>query len=105
MRTGMGEGAADDAAPAERLAFERLARERRSEIKGHCYRMLGSLADAEGMTQETVARAWRARGEVADPAAARPRLDRIATNPCLDAPRRHKRERGLWGDAAPMADG
>jgi RNA polymerase sigma-70 factor (ECF subfamily) len=101
----MGEGAADDAAPAERLAFERLARERRSEIKVHCYRMLGSLADAEDMTQETFARAWRARGELADPAAARAWLYRIATNACLDALRRHKRERRLWGDPAPMADG
>jgi RNA polymerase sigma-70 factor (ECF subfamily) len=105
MRTSMGEGAADDAAPAERLAFERLARERRSEIKVHCYRMLGSLADAEDMTQETFARAWRARGELADPAAARAWLYRIATNACLDALRRHKRERRLWGDPAPMADG
>jgi RNA polymerase sigma-70 factor (ECF subfamily) len=101
----MGEGAADDAAPAERLAFERLARERRSEIKVHCYRMLGSLADAEDMTQETFARAWRARGELADRTAARAWLYRIATNACLDALRRHKRERRLWGDPAPMADG
>jgi RNA polymerase sigma-70 factor (ECF subfamily) len=101
----MGEGAADDAAPAERLAFERLARERRSEIKVHCYRMLGSLADAEDMTQETFARAWHARGALADPAAARAWLYRIATNACLDTLRRHKRERRLWGDPAPMADG
>src|SRR5438445_12843869 len=100
MRTGMGEAVADDAAPAERLAFERLARERRSEIKVHCYRMLGSLADAEDMTQETFARAWRARGELADSAAARAWLYRIATNACLDALRRHKRERRLWADPA-----
>src|SRR5437899_2625353 len=84
------------AGTAERLAFERLARERRSEIKVHCYRMLGSLADAEDMTQETFARAWRARGELTDSAAARAWLYRIATNACLDALRRHKRERRLW---------
>jgi len=105
MRISTGEGADDDAASAERLSFERLARERRSEIKAHCYRMLGSLADAEDMTQETFARAWRARGELTDPAAARPWLYRIATNACLDTLRRHKRERRLWGDTAPMADG
>ena len=105
MSTKMGDGTGDNAAPAERLAFERLARERRSEIKVHCYRMLGSLADAEDMTQETFARAWRARAELADPAAARPWLYRIATNACLDALRRHKRERRLWGDPAPMANG
>ena len=45
MRMSMGEGADDEAAPAERLTFERLARERRSEIKVHCYRMLGSRAN------------------------------------------------------------
>ena len=59
---------------------------------------------AEDMTQETFARAWRARGELTDPAAARPWLYRIATNACLDTLRRHKRERRLWGDPAPMAD-
>lgn len=99
----MDEGA-DDAASAERLTFERLTRERRSEIKVHCYRMLGSLADAEDMTQETFSRAWRARGELTNPAAARPWLYRIATNACLDTLRRHKRERRLWGDPAPMTD-
>jgi RNA polymerase sigma-70 factor (ECF subfamily) len=99
-----GEDSEDEAAPAERLTFERLTRERRSEIKVHCYRMLGSLADAEDMTQETFARAWRARGELTDPAAARSWLYRIATNACLDTLRRHKRERRLWGDPAPMAD-
>jgi RNA polymerase sigma-70 factor (ECF subfamily) len=98
------EGAEDDAAPAERLRFEQLTRERRSEIKVHCYRMLGSLADAEDMTQETFARAWRARGELTDLAAARSWLYRIATNACLDTLRRHKRERRLWGDPAPLAD-
>lgn len=105
MRIIMGEGVDDNAAPAERLTFERLARERRSEIKVHCYRMLGSLADAEDMTQETFARAWRARAELTDPAAARSWLYRIATNACLDMLRRHKRERRLWGDTAPMTDG
>jgi RNA polymerase sigma-70 factor (ECF subfamily) len=98
------EDADRDAAPTERLTFDRLARERRGEIKVHCYRMLGSLADAEDMTQETFARAWRAREELTDPAAARPWLYRIATNACLDTLRRHKRERRLWGDSAPMGD-
>jgi RNA polymerase sigma-70 factor (ECF subfamily) len=54
--------------------------------------------------QETFARAWRARGELTDPAAARSWLYRIATNACLDTLRRHKRERRLWGDPAPMTD-
>jgi RNA polymerase sigma-70 factor, ECF subfamily len=95
------EGDADDAATAERRGFEQLVRERRNEIKVHCYRMLGSLSDAEDMTQETFARAWRARGELANQASARPWLYRIATNACLDALRRRKRERRLWGDRVP----
>jgi RNA polymerase sigma-70 factor, ECF subfamily len=95
------EGEADDTAAAQRLAFEQLVRERRNEIKVHCYRMLGSLSDAEDMTQETFARAWRARGELTNQASARPWLYRIATNACLDALRRRKRERRLWGDPAP----
>lgn len=101
----MHESLTGDATPADQLAFEQLTRERRSEIKVHCYRMLGSLADAEDMTQETFARAWRARAELADPAAARAWLYRIATNACLDMLRHHKRERRLWVEPAPMPDG
>jgi len=101
MRTQVG-GAA---AAAERDAFDQLARERRNEIKVHCYRIMGSLSEAEDMTQETFARAWRARGELADEASARPWLYRIATNACLDALRRRKRERRLWSDPAPMETG
>ncbi len=89
----------------EPAAFERLIRERTAEIKVHCYRMLGSLTEAEDLTQETFARAWRAREELADPAAARAWLYRIATNACLDQLRKHKRERRLWEDPAPLADG
>ncbi len=86
-------------------AFEQLTREHLGEIKVHCYRMLGSLAEAEDLTQETFARAWRARGELADPAAGRAWLYRIATNACLDALRSRKRERRLWTDATPLPEG
>ena len=91
----------DDEVAGERLAFDRLARERRGEIYLHCYRMLGALSDAEDMTQETFTRAWRARGEMTNDASGRNWLYRIATNVCLDALRRRKRERRLWGDPAP----
>ena len=98
-------GDADDAAAADRLAFEQLASERRNEIKVHCYRMLGSLSDAEDKTQETFERAWRARGELVNQASARPWLYRIATNACLDALRGRKRKRRLWGDPVPTVAG
>lgn len=96
-----GQAEADSSTTAERAAFDQLTRERQKEIRLHCYRIMGSLADAEDITQETFARAWRSRKDLADQAHARPWLYRIATNACLDALRRHKRERRLWGDPVP----
>lgn len=56
----------------------------RRALRVHCYRMLGSSHDSDDMVQETMLRAWRARGTLADPARVRPWLYRIATNACLD---------------------
>ncbi|MEV6825705.1 RNA polymerase subunit sigma-70 [Amycolatopsis sp. NPDC051102] len=71
--------------------FETLVERHRREIQVHCYRMLGSLADAEDLTQETFLRAWKARDSFEGRASVRTWLYRIATNACLDVLARRPR--------------
>ncbi len=65
-------------------AFRELTDPVRRELQLHCYRLLGSVQDAEDMVQETLLAAWRALGEFEERSSVRAWLYKIATNRCLN---------------------
>ncbi|HEX8968152.1 MAG TPA: sigma-70 family RNA polymerase sigma factor, partial [Chloroflexota bacterium] len=87
----------------DRQTFEELVRAHRGELHVHCYRMLGSVLDAEDVVQETLLRAWRARMTFREQASPRTWLYRIATNACLTALAR--RPPRLLPEDAPSGEG
>jgi RNA polymerase sigma-70 factor (ECF subfamily) len=84
-------------------AYGQLVQPYRPELHAHCYRMLGSVTDAEDAVQEALLRAWRGLSGFEGRSSLRSWLYKIATNACLKAIERRPK-RVLPVDYAPAAD-
>jgi RNA polymerase sigma-70 factor, ECF subfamily len=93
----------DAARAGDETAFNQIVEQHRPELQAHCYRMLGSLHDAEDALQETLLHAWRGLAAFEGRSLLRSWLYRIATNVCLDAIAR-KQKRVLPKDRGPQAE-
>jgi RNA polymerase sigma-70 factor (ECF subfamily) len=91
MKTIEDAGLVAAARAGDERAFRALVEPYRQAIEVHCYRMLGSIHDAEDVTQETLLRAWRSLDRFERRASIFTWLFRIATNACLDEIERRPR--------------
>jgi RNA polymerase sigma-70 factor (ECF subfamily) len=82
----------------DQAAFEELTKPYRRELQVHCYRILGSVQDAEDLLQETLLAAWRGLEGFQERSSLRAWLYRIATNRCLNA----LRDSGRRPEEVPM---
>jgi RNA polymerase sigma-70 factor, ECF subfamily len=87
----LGEAKLARARAGDEKAFRELTEPHRRELQLHCYRILGSVQDAEDMVQETFLAAWRSLEAFEGRASVRAWLYRIATNRCLNALRARSR--------------
>lgn len=86
------------------VAFEQATAAMRPELLAHCYRLLGSMAEAEDQVQETYLRAWRAFHGFEGRSSVRTWMYRIATNTCMNALRAGSRRPLPTGLGQPAAD-
>ena len=91
-------------ATLDSAAFATLTEPFRRELLAHCYRMLGSVDEAEDLVQETYLRAWRSHGGFEGRSSVRTWLYQIATNACLTAVQRRARRPLPSGLADPGGD-
>jgi RNA polymerase sigma-70 factor (ECF subfamily) len=89
--------------PADEATYRRLVEPHRPELLAHCYRMLGSVHEAEDALQDAMLRAWRALPRFEERGSVRAWLYKIATNTCLDTIARRPK-RVLPIDHAPASD-
>ena len=85
------EGTLARAKAGDEQAFGELTDPYRAELLRHCYQILGSVADAEDMVQETLLAAWRGLASFEGRSSPRTWLHRIAANGCLNALRDRSR--------------
>ncbi len=95
----------EQAVAGDEVAFAALVGPHQRAVFRHCYRMLGSGADAEDVTQDTLERAWRRLATYDGSGPFGAWLQRIATNVCLDGLRARRTRLGPAGFGRPAGPG
>jgi RNA polymerase sigma-70 factor (TIGR02960 family) len=83
-------------------AFRQLVGPYQRELQVHCYRMLGSVQDAEDAMQDALLAAWQGLGGFQERASIRTWLYRVVTTRCLNARRSARRRRGISAQPGPQ---